>query len=424
MQGNMAYCQHLFDDTTDGYIEFLKIGKNKEVKIYNTNIKGVKEFVEVVEGEIDTYVAPNTMYKPFRRVKNIRQFRALYIDLDHQEGNQMGVTYQIIELAKQGIIPMPSMAIDSGRGVHLYWRIVNAPYGALHTWQELEDMLYNKLKKYGADIGATDGARLLRIPGTINSKNNQECRLIYNNDEVEYSMYDLREKYLNYKPIKQQLEFVQAKKSISNKVISNNFFNSYSLHISRAEDLLKLCELRKYKVIGHRNMILHCFAYWKGIYTRDIEELEKEVIELNNAFTEPLKECEVNAILRCVPKAIDKFIKYEQGMRNGERKKVTKGMRDKEGYWYKNETLIESLKITENEESQFKTIIGIKEKYKRKNLKRTPRNENGLTSREQQKQNTIKSIQELYKRGYKQVEIVKELNLTKGRVSQVIKKII
>ena len=171
-------------------------------------------------------------------------------------------------------------------------------------------------------------------------------------------------------------------------------------------------------------MILHCFAYWKGIYTRDIEELEKEIIELNNGFTQPLKESEVNAVLRCVPKAIQKFISYEQGVRNGERKKVTKGMRDKEGYWYKNETLIERLCITEYEQSRLKTIIGIKEKYKRKNQKRTPRNEEGLTLREQQKQNTIKTVQKLYEKGYKQVEIVKELNLTKGRISQIIKELI
>ena len=68
-------------------------------------------------------------------------------------------------------------------------------------------------------------------------------------------------------------------------------------------------------------------------------ELENIVIEFNNAFTEPLKETEVQAVLRCIPKAIDKFIAYEQGLRSGERKRVSKGMRDKEGYWYKNETL-------------------------------------------------------------------------------------
>lgn len=419
MQGNIAYCEHLFNDTTDGYIQFLKINKDKEIKIYNTNFKGVKEIIEVIKGEIDTYVAPNTMYKPSRRVENIRQFRALYIDLDNQEGNQLGITYKIFELEEQGVIPMPSMVIDSGRGVHLYWRIVNAPYGALHTWQELEDMLYNKLKRYGADIQATDGARLLRVPGTINSKNNQECRIIYNNDEVEYSMYDLREKHLNYKPY--QLELHQAKElKKQTKCTISTLFNSYTLHLYRADDIKMLCRLRNYDVVGYRNFILHCYAYWIGIYIRDTEVLEKEVIELNNAFKKPLKETEVKAILRCIPKAIAKFLNYQEALENGQVKKVTKGMQDKGGYWYKNETLINKLDITSEEQKKFKTIISQAEKYSRNNKRRMDarRNEEGLTLREQQKTKLMKKTKKLMKDKLKNKEIAEILKISIRQVQR------
>ncbi|MGL4914311.1 MAG: hypothetical protein ACRC3Y_17970, partial [Romboutsia sp.] len=164
-----------------------------------------------------------------------------------------------------------------------------------------------------------------------------------------------------------------------------------------------------YKIKGHRNMILHCYAYWKGIYTRDTEVLACEVNDLNNKFKEPMKSTEVNAILRCIPKAIERFINYEQGVRSGEVKRVTKGMRDKEGYWYKNETLIERLEITEEEQTHMKTIIGTRVKYDRNNAKRTPRNENGLTIREQQKQDTIKAIQALKNKGLSQSQVAKQL---------------
>jgi hypothetical protein len=405
------YEKHLFNETTDGYIQLIKFDNDKIFKIYSTNIQGLREVVEETEGQKDTYISPNTMYKPFRRVENIRQFRALYIDIDGVEGDQIGCSYRILELAEKKEIPKPTMIVNSGRGIHVYWRIVNAPYGALQTWQELEDYLYYKLKHLGADMAATDGARILRLPGTINSKNNSICRALLIDDSIEYSMYDLREEYLNYKNRGKQLEFVEAKKSTNNKVIANSFFNSYSLHMTRSNDILLLCKLRNYDVKGYRNMILHCFAYWKGIYIRDEEELAKEVIDLNNSFKEPLRETQVNAILRCIPKAIDRFIVYEQGVRSGERKRVTKGMRDKEGYWYKNETLIERLDITEYEQSKLKTIIGTQEKYKRNNNKRTAkrRNEDGLTQREQQKQDTIKNIQELKDQGLSQSKVSKQL---------------
>ena len=72
-----------------------------------------------------------------------------------------------------------------------------------------------------------------------------------------------------------------------------------------------------------------------------------------------------------------------------------------------------------------KTIIGLDEKYDRKNEKRRVgrRNEEGLTKREEDKIKTIESIKKLYDQGYKQIERVKALGLSKGRVSQVVKEI-
>ena len=183
--------------------------------------------------------------------------------------------------------------------------------------------------------------------------------------------------------------------------------------MERANDLETLCRLRKYNMTGYRNMAVHCFAYWKGIYVRDNYELENVVIEFNNAFTEPLKETEVQAVLRCIPKAIDKFIAYEQGIRSGERKRVSKGMRDKDGYWYKNETLIDRLGITKSEQKHMKTIIGIDEKYDRNNERRRNkrRNEEGLTKRQIEQKKNIDNIKMLKIQGLSQSKVAKELSI-------------
>ena len=408
--GLRKYKRKLFDETTDGYIQVLKLSKEQKAKIENLRYEDLNEIENKYEWQEDIFITPNTMYLPQRQVKNIRQLRALFQDIDCEKiGLEKAETvYLIWILHYENKIPKPSLVVDSGRGLHVYWVIKNAPYGALQTWQELQDYLYHQLKHLGADKRATDGARVLRLPNTINSRSKTTCKVLYS-EEIEYSMYDLREQYLNYNPKLYQLKLQQTKNT-DKKVMYNKFFNSYSLHMARAEDLERLCKLRKYDVKGHRNMIIHCFAYWKGIYIRDEFELQNTVIELNNSFVEPLKENEIASIVRSVGKAIDKFIEYEQGIRNGQDKRVTKGMRDKGGYWYKNETLIERLEITKQEQQHLKTIIGTDEKYKRKNEKRTPRNENGLTKREQQKQDLINSIKELKKLGYKQKDVAKKLN--------------
>jgi len=422
---NLAYCNHLFDDSTDGYIHLIQIQEGKVIKIYNTRYAGLKTIVEETGGQEDVYIASSTFYKPKRSTSNIRQFRALYIDIDVERYGKYGkseTVYMVHELVNENKIPTPSMIVDSGRGWHLYWRIKNAPYGAIYTWQEIEDYLYNQLKDLGADIQATEGARVLRLPDTINSRINKECKVLIINDDIEYSMYDLREEYLNYKHKKSyQLEIHQTKEINKKKSGTiSRLFNSYTLHLARANDIETLCSLRKYDVKGYRNFILHCYAYWKGIYTRDIEELEKEVIEFNNAFRNPLKESEVSAILRCIPKAISKFIEYEQGMRSGQVKRVTKGMKDKGGYWYKNQTLIERLDITLDEQKHMKSIISEEEKYRRNNIKRknNRRNEEGLTNREQQKVKKEQLIKDLIKKGFNKSQVAKELGVNRSTITR------
>ena len=417
------YCNHLFDTTTDGYIQVMKLDK-KEIKIYNTQNKELREVIEIVENEADVFVTPNTMYRKQRRVSNIRQFRALFQDLDiHKLGyNKEEVVWSIYIMAYENKIPMPTMIVDSGRGLHIYWKIKNAPYGALNTWQELQDYLYYQLRSLEADKKALDGARVLRLPNTLNSRENALCKVLVLNDDIEYSMYDLRETYLNYS-VSKQLQFQETKTvKKKTKAINNKFFNSYSLHMARVEDIETLCKLRNYNVKGYRNMIIHCYAYWKGIYIRDIEELENQVIELNNSFLDPMKETEIRAVLRCIPKAIEKFINYEQGIRNGEDKRVSKGMRDKEGYWYKNETLIDRLDITTEEQRHMKTIIGTQEKYRRNNERRTPRNENGLTKKQQELADLKNKVLERREQGLSIRKIAENLGKSKGTIENILKK--
>ena len=422
--GLRKYNKQLFDETTDGYIQILKLKENDKIQIENVRYEDLEK-IEKYKGQEDVFITPNTMYIPSRKVKNIRQLRALFQDIDCEKlgFNKSEVVYMIWILYYEGKIPKPSIVIDSGRGLHIYWIIKNAPYGALQTWQELQDYLYHQLKHLGADKRATDGARVLRLPNTINSRSKTECEVLYIDNDLEYSMYNLREEYLNYKPKTHQLKIQQTKK-IDNKVISNRFFNTYSLHLERANDLETLCRLRNYDMTGYRNMAVHCYAYWKGIYVRDSYELENMVIEFNNSFTEPLKDTEVQAILRCIPKAIDKFIAYEQGLRSGEHKRVSKGMRDKEGYWYKNETLIDRLCISELEQKHMKTIISTDEKYYRKNEKRRAdrRNENGLTQKQQELLDLKVDVTNMKNKGYSLRKIAEELSISLGKVQRLLNK--
>ena len=415
---SMDYYKHLWNENIDGNFQAIQLVDGAVKNRYNKKDHNVIELINEVEGEENWFININTMYRNYRAVSDIRQLRALYIDLDllGTGYTKIQAIYELYELAIDKKIPMYSMIVDSGRGLHIYWRIEDAPFQALGTWQELEHYLYYNLKHLGADLKATDGARVLRLPKTINPKCNELTKVLFVNEELKYSMRDLREEYLNYKPKKYKKATKSSTKEVRKKVVSNAFFNSYSLHMERAEDLYSLCYARNFKVTGHRNMIIHCYAYWKGLVVKNEEELEEIVNKLNDKFTEPLKHTEIKAVLRAVGKQVEKFIEYENKFRAGTIKKKIAGKNDKAGYWYKNQTLIERLDITVKEQESLKTIISKEEKYRRKNIKRTPRNEIGLTKKQIELQEQEHKVKELRLIGVSMKKIGEELGMSKAKV--------
>ncbi|MGL5822101.1 MAG: helix-turn-helix domain-containing protein [Sarcina sp.] len=422
---NRTYVDHLYSKEIDGYIQVMQLKNKKIVEIKNYRGMTIADALEEYTGKKDTFISVNTSYNGRRLASNTRQFRALYIDLDHKEFGFNDLVYRTWDLVNENKIPEPTMVVASGRGAHIYWRIEHAPYQAIATWQELEDYLCYQLKHLGADKKATDAARVLRLPDTLNSRNNAECKVMIVNEDITYSMYELREKYLKWKPkVFKEIKIKENKKEF--KVLQ--FFTSYTLHMARMQDLETLCKIRKYRVTGYRNIILHCYAYWIGVTTRDSDNLKEAVNELNNKFTQPMKQTEVDAILRCVPKAIDKFLAYEQGLRSGEVKRVSKGMRDKGGYWYKNETLIERLDITIAEQKQLKTIIGREVKYDRRRAKDNEskrakrRNEDGLTKKQLEMRELKVKVLELKEQGMSLRKIAKEVGKAKGTIENILKK--
>ncbi|MFU7518139.1 DNA-binding response regulator, partial [Clostridium sp. HCS.1] len=64
----------------------------------------------------------------------------------------------------------PNLIVDSGRGLYLIWLINSVPGKALPLWKAVEEYLYSVLKRFGDDRQALDPTRVLRVPGSINSK--------------------------------------------------------------------------------------------------------------------------------------------------------------------------------------------------------------------------------------------------------------
>lgn len=378
-----------------GYITVAS--KNPGYKQWHYKSEELIENAEEILNNINAYVSQNTFYKPQRRIENIKELRAIYIDIDchNTKYTKEAVKYFLEKDLYGSKIPRPNYLIDSGRGLYYIILIKPVPSMAMPLWYAIQRYLYNELKEFGADANALDPTRVLRVVGTINSKSNS-CVEILDMDSYEYSLKEIQEEYLP-----EISEKREKKKGRPKKVVS--LFNEYSLYHARVIDIAKICELRDYDVKGHRELILFLYRYFSCCFLSDPDEALDKALELNSMFKEPLPEKEVITDTRSAERA------YE------ERK-----------YKYTNAKLIKILDITLDEQQYLKTIISGKEKYRRcaeeKKAKQRAkrRNEKGLTKKQQELEDLKFKINELKGKGNSVREIAKILGISKSKVGRLV----
>lgn len=379
---------------SSGFITIAKM-KNKWQQYYFEAI----EDVSINLSEKDVYISQNTFTNKSRKLIHLKELKALYIDIDCYNKNlsKEAVKYYL-ENDLYGQIPIPNMLIDSGRGLYYIIFLDNVEANELPKWQLVEKYLFDKLERYGADNKCLDATRVLRIPNSINSKNNSIVKILDNYD-YRYTLDEIIEHYIpeviEEKKEKQKPKGVK-KKGRKKKLVS--LYNLYTLYYKRFIDLKKLVEIRNGEMTGYREVILFLMRYFLNVYLDDDEKVMEELKEINNSFTEPLSNNELfNATVSALNNANIKRYKYS------------------------NDKLIKLLSITPLEQKQMLTIIGRNEKYYRNNKRRREerRNKNGLTKREQNKRNNINQILELKRKKYTLKEIAKELNLSINYVKKV-----
>ena len=351
------------------------------------------KYLELKETDLtgeNIYITLNTFYKPCRRLECIKELNFVYIDLDYYKTKY--TKEQVIMNLESNyfnkIIPATNYIIDSGRGLALLWNINKVPSQALPLWKAIQEYLYHQLKEFGADRQALDATRVLRVPGSINSKSKTVVSII---DEYDY-IYDLREIQKEYLP---ELKPKEKKKGRPKKV--NYVYRERSLYFARIQDITKLCELREYDLRGHREIILFLYRYYLCGFTEDVQKALEDVLELNSMFRYPLKE---NEVIRATMSAEKCYLD-----------------KNKE-YKYKNDTLIELLEITEYEETYMSTIIS-KNEYKRRHREREKNRyleklkaDGKIKEKDKLLQRRIK-IKDLLAEGLEQKDICLRLNISK-----------
>jgi len=114
---------------------------------------------------------------------------AVWADLDHMAPEEAERRRALAGL------PTPSIAVNSGNGVHFYW-LLKEPYRLAdkNSKESFVDLLKRVALVLGGDLKVADIARILRVPGTFNVKDPQNPKLcsIVSTSRSRFAFEDLR----------------------------------------------------------------------------------------------------------------------------------------------------------------------------------------------------------------------------------------
>jgi len=404
----------------------------------------------------DVYISMNSFWTTLRRLTTIRHLNCFYVDLDYYNVKNLKdktTEEMIIHLREKNLfekVGEPSFFMDSGKGMYIVWLIKDCSRHMLPLWQVIQNKIYGVFEKFGADKNALDATRVLKWCGTISGKTGRRARFIYNSkkhflfeqeqEEMRvYTIQEMSDKLLDKLPYdKAEWKKIKAKK-IKTKLEKRqckikSLLSLHSLHYARMKDILKLVELRKGDCEKYRELMCFLYRYYACCYEKDTEQALRQALELNSLFTEPLCEDEVINATKSATTAYELWLKtFDEYMLLDEKTNIVQFFRKKGCYIYSNKKLIDLLKISQEEMHELLTIINTKEKnirsqeYRNEWLKNyrknNRRNDNGLTSREQAKEDKITQIEKLLNEGIKKTKIAEIVGINRSMVYKYIDEI-
>lgn len=186
----------------------------------------VNNFLVGLKGNKDTYFTVNE-FIGWRLTRLLKSLRATYVDLDFGAPPTRYDLDIALEILHTKQMPPPNVVVFSGRGLHLYWIIDPIPAKALPVWQAVENALVKSLEEFHADMVVKDCTRVLRMVGTVNSKNGEMVRGLVL-DPKPWAFHDLTNEVLghiapskNHKAKINSLAAAQVRKGMELKRILN-----------------------------------------------------------------------------------------------------------------------------------------------------------------------------------------------------------
>ena len=374
-------------------------------------------------GQDDVFLSTQR-FRSRRRISELLSMGALFADLDYYgrpdlAGEEPG---RVLELALGTLsmagVPAPSIAIGSGRGMYLIWLHSPIPRAALPRWRACQERLKDLLASLGADPKARDAARVLRVVGTRHRRTGRAVEALTTARDVE-PFDELADRILPF--TRAELHDLRVQKALrrSQKPLWTppKDFTQASLWEARLSDLQALRELRWFGEpmpdFRDRWLFLAGAAMsWISppeVLRRELYALAEEV----GGWTPGHTDSKMHAIFRTAREhQAGKRVEWD-------------GLAVSPRYKFKNETIIEWLEITPEEERRLKTIISDEERRRRdRERDEKRRREAGAMTRSEYESRAAQRRAEAVRmatEGLQSGEIARRLGISKSSVQKTLR---
>ena len=142
--------------------------------------------LETLDLSQDLWIAQGQFRAPNRKKANIAYLSSFFCDCDIRKDTDLltsGVIPSVADavplikkLLSDNGLPLPSLIVNSGNGLHLKWLLdqalrIEAPSDPLlRDWEAVQSAIIQIMAPFGGDPKAKDASRVLRLPGTANMK--------------------------------------------------------------------------------------------------------------------------------------------------------------------------------------------------------------------------------------------------------------
>jgi len=405
------------------WVSVATLGEHWQQRSYAPH-EAVDALQAAADSGLNAYLGQNGL-RPYsnRNVSNTVWLNCLFVDLDtyhvpHLHAREPLALIRTL-LAEHKELPAPTLYADSGRGLYLIWCFDKPVFcgkdasARLIEWQRTEHQLVQLLQNYAADSKASDAARVLRIPESINTKVGRKVRYVQIAPPVSFWQLSksIQAAYYRSSGLQPKPDKTPQSEPQKASLIPFRRFNGYSLNFWRMRDYQKIAELRA-PMTDYRHRLLFCFTVAACWYCRGTDTLYNEMLELSTRFFMPAPKYAPNKLLKRVSSVVERL---EQANAGG--KVLWHGNEIDARFKLTNLKIIADLDITESEQRELKTIIG-KDERNRRRSKQT--RDAYLAEQHQHTEQQRQRCLELRERGLSIRQIAEKAGLKKTRVQQLL----